>query len=232
MKMLQYLFVLSSAVASAQTIDYNKIVLPQSAQTDVNFEEKLVQLAWSNHPENRIVRKNVDIATYNRKLSRRQWYDIFNAQGNINEFNIDPSRDIQDRANFFPRYNVSARFSLGMIFSIPIENKIRTESVTIAQEEVNARMLQVRQAVLQSYNTYLMYKEIYSIQSLGLSDAESNKKVAEQAFESGEMSFDRYINSMKAFDQIKIAKIRAERDFLNAKLALESLVGVRLEDIQ
>ena len=93
-------------------------------------------------------------------------------------------------------------------------------------------MLQVRQAVLQSYNTFLMYKEIYSIQTLSLSDAESNKEVIEQAFESGEMSFDKYINSLKNFDAIKIEKLRAENDYLNAKLALESLVGVQLEDIQ
>ena len=90
----------------AQQIDYNKIVLPESIKT-ADFKEKLVQLAWLNHPDNISARNQVEVAEYNLKISRRYWLDGFKVQGNLNEFNIDPERDIANRSQFLPRYNLS-----------------------------------------------------------------------------------------------------------------------------
>lgn len=217
--------------ALGQTVDYNKIILPESVGEDIDFEERLVQLAWKNHPANDIARRNVDIAVYDLKISRREWLDIIQFQFNINEFNIDPSSDIYGRADFYPRYNFGARFNLSFLFTKVVENKQRNEQIEVAVDEMNARKLQLRQEVLQSYNFYLMYKEILGIQSLALEDAESSHQLTERAFEQGEKSFDEYMRSLEVLNRVKIQKLSSETDFLNARLALEALIGVSLDEV-
>jgi hypothetical protein len=60
--------------AQAQSIDYNKIILPDRVVTK-NFEERLVQLAWKNHPSNRVVDQNVEIAQKEKAVARWRWLD-------------------------------------------------------------------------------------------------------------------------------------------------------------
>ncbi len=96
-------------LVSAQNIDYNKVILPDNTG-DIEFSEKLVQLAWRNHPDNRNVIEQKEIAELNYKLSKREWLGNFRLSANLNEFNIDPSRDITGRSQFFPRYNLSYHF--------------------------------------------------------------------------------------------------------------------------
>ena len=224
-------FLFISVCVLGQEIDYNKIILPRTAGENIDFEERLVQLAWLNHPENSIARRQVEIATQDLKMSNRDWLDIFHVQFNIHEFNINPATDVMDRASFYPRYNVGARIPLGYPFINAAERKKRNEMVEVTKDELNAQKLRVRQEVLQSYNNYLMYKEIFSIQSLALDDAENSHLLIEGAFEKGEESFNRYITSLNILNRIKIAKIDAENDFQNAKLAVEALIGLSLEEV-
>jgi hypothetical protein len=46
------LLLTSSITAFAQSVDYSKIVTPDSVEP-ANFEERLVRLAWQNYPLNR-----------------------------------------------------------------------------------------------------------------------------------------------------------------------------------
>src|SRR5690606_29645732 len=59
MKKIVFLLMLSSPLLG-QNVDYNKIILPESSQTS-EFEEKLVQLAWKNHPDNEALLREVSI---------------------------------------------------------------------------------------------------------------------------------------------------------------------------
>ncbi|GAB3342630.1 hypothetical protein GCM10027429_32470 [Marivirga atlantica] len=214
----------------AQQIDYNKIVLPESIKT-ADFKEKLVQLAWLNHPDNISARNQVEVAEYNLKISRRYWLDGFKLQGNLNEFNIDPERDIANRSQFLPRYNLSLTLPLGQLFYNPIENKQSAVKVTIAENDKKATMLALRKNVLAAYNDYLMYEEIFKIQSLALSDAETNHAIVEEAFKLGEETYDKYTLSLNNINQRRIAKLQAQNDMKNAKLAVEQFIGRKLEEV-
>ena len=50
---------LAPACVVAQSIDYNKIIVTEQV-TAISFEEKLVQLAWRNHPSNKVVTQKVE----------------------------------------------------------------------------------------------------------------------------------------------------------------------------
>src|SRR6187549_1765714 len=95
-------FLVISVPVFGQTADYNKIVLPDYTKT-VDFAEKLVQIAWRNHPNNETVRRNVDIATIDVRTSTTAWLDIITLRGNLNEFTINPQADLYGRGAYYPR---------------------------------------------------------------------------------------------------------------------------------
>jgi outer membrane protein TolC len=225
------LFLLISAPAWAQSVDYNKIILPDQAKA-VDFGEKLVQVAWRNHPSNEIYRREVNVAEFDVRQSTTAWLDLVRFTGNLNEFTINPEADPFNRGAFYPRYNVSFSMSLGQFFSIPYNTKRNKERVIIAQSNVNAQKLAVRNSVLKAYNLYLMLEKAYKVQSQLLMDNETSHKLIEQRFKNGETTFETYSLSLNNFSQLTISNMEAEMNYKNAKLDLEQLIGTRLEDVR
>src|SRR5690606_1618627 len=105
-----------------QSIDYNKIILPDHVQSP-DFAEKLVQLAWQNNPLNEVLRKEIKAGEYQVKRNAGDWLDIIQLQGNLNEFTIKGEEN-SNRAAFYPRYNIRAAISLGMFVTVPLTTKI------------------------------------------------------------------------------------------------------------
>ena len=145
------IFLLISVPLFGQNIDYNKIILPEGSQSS-DFEEKLVQLAWRNHPSNEVLRREVNIASYNVKQSNVAWLENIRVSGNVNEFTLNKQADTYGRADFFPLYNVGASISLGAFITIPYNIKKNREALVISTETVNAQKLLVRNNVLKLYN--------------------------------------------------------------------------------
>ena len=230
MKIVFLLLVISTPLLG-QNVDYNKIILPESSQA-AEFEEKLVQLAWRNHPSNEAVRRQVNIAEVNVKQSTASWLDNITITGNLNEFTINKAADPFGRAAFFPKYNIGASVSLGTFFSTPYNIRKSKEERVIAQANVNAQKLAVRNQVLKLYNEYLMRERVFKLQSQALLDTETSHKLEEQRFRRGDITFDLYSTSLGAYNEALRAQLEAERDFKNAKLDLEQMIGMRLEDVR
>ncbi len=225
------LFLLISAPLLGQNIDYNKIILPESSRAS-EFEEKLVQLAWRNHPSNEALRREVNIAGYNVKQNNASWLENIRITGNMNEFTINKASDPFGRAAFYPKYNFGASVSLGTFFTIPYNIKKSKEMLIVAQANVNTQKLTVRNEVLKLYNEYLMRERIYKLQSQALLDNETSHKLEEQRFRRGEITFDIYSQSLAAYNEAMVLQLESERDFKNAKLDLEEWIGMRLEDVR
>jgi outer membrane protein TolC len=225
------LFLLISAPAFGQNVDYNKIILPQSSQS-LEFEEKLIQLAWRNHPGNEVLRRQVNIAAYDVKQSHTAWLDNIHITGNLNEFTLNKRTDTFNRGDFYPKYNFGATISLGTFFNVPYTIKKNKEALIISQANLNAQKLEVRNEVLKLHNEYVMRERIFRVQSQALLDTETSHKLAEQRFKRGEITFDMYAISLTAYNDTMIAQLQSERDFKNAKLDLEQWIGMRLEDVR
>lgn len=222
------LLVLGWDASQAQNVDYNKIILPDRVQSQ-DFGEKLVQLAWKNHPKNEILKRELLIAQYQVGRSAADWMDLITIQGNLNEINIkgaDPNFPV-----FFPRYNFGLIIPLGVFVSNPNETKQNKQRLLIAQDEINAQKLEIRRVVLKAYNEYMMRERIFKIQSQQFSDIESNFKLVEQRFKNGEITFELYTASQTDLNRASILLLESDRDYKNAKLDLEQLIGVRLEDV-
>lgn len=230
MKNIIWAILFISSCAFAQDRE-DQIESLRGVQT-ADFGEKLVKLAWLHNPEAEVAEHTVKMEEYDVKIANSQWLDIFSVQGNLNEFNIDESQDQFNRSDFFPRYNVAARVSLGMFISIPATMKRNREEVKIARAQKEGLKQALRSQVLQLYYNFLMYDKIYSLQSKLLLGAESSQDLNEEKFTGGEISFEEYNASQEAYNQKQIAFYQAEAAYKNAKVQLEELIGMRLEEVQ
>ncbi|MBT1702591.1 TolC family protein [Chryseosolibacter indicus] len=224
-------FLLISTTVFAQNVDYNKIILPSGVQTD-DFAEKLVQIAWRNHPTNEIFRREVNIADIEVNKSKVQWLDLVRFSSNLNEFVLNPGADQLSRSAFYPKYNVNGSISIATFFTIPYNTKQSKERLMITQAQVNAQKLQVRNSVMRAYNNYVLREKIFRIQSQLALDNETSHKLLEQKFKNGEITFETYSASLGAFSQMTLNQLTAERDYKDAKLDLEQLIGMKLEDVR
>ena len=228
--MLILLLVISTPLL-AQNVDYNKIILPEGSQGS-EFEERLVQLAWRNHPSNEAVRREVNVASYDVKLSNASWLENIRITGNMNEFTINKAADPFGRAAFFPKYNIGASISLGTFLTTPYTIKKSKEILVISQANVNTQKLAVRNTVLKLYNEFQMRERIYKLHSQALLDNETSHKLSEQRFRRGEITFETYSLSLSSYNDVMVAQLQSERDYKNAKLDLEQWIGMRLEDVR
>jgi outer membrane protein TolC len=230
LKKLPLAFLLLPTLAGAQKIDYNTIILPSGAK-EIQFSEKLVQLAWTNNPENQILKHQLNIAEYSEKVVKRNFLTQISGTGNINEFNIDPPKTTNSQPIFFPRYNFGATISLGNLFVDPIRAKRAKEETAIAIQNINSRKLSVRAEVLRKYQVYLTSKELLKVQTDALEDASATFSLIEQKFKNGEATIVDFNAALENLNARKIQKITADGDFFIAKIGVEELIGVKLEEV-
>ena len=230
MKILVLFLVLTTPLLG-QNVDYNKIILPEGSQAS-EFEEKLVQLAWRNHPSNEALRREVNIASYDVRIANASWLENVRITANVNEFTLNKASDPFGRAAFYPRYNIGASITLGTFLVTPYTIKKNREIAMISQSNVNTQKLAVRNTVLKLYNDFLMLERIYKLHSQALLDNETSHKLAEQRFRRGEITFETYSLSLTTYNDGMVQQLQAERDYKNAKLDLEQWIGMRLEDVR
>src|SRR5690606_6563626 len=176
--------------------------------------------------------REVTASEYEVKKAAGSWLDIISLTGNLNEFNLNPSADDNNRANFYPKYNVGARISLGMFVNIPYQTKIDRQRVAIAESQLDARKLEIRNVVMKTYNDYVLKEKIYKIQAQVFSDVENSHKLVEEKFKTGETTFEAYSASQANYNRASIVLLQAETDYKNTKLDLEKLIGLNLEDVR
>ena len=230
-RFLFLLLVCSSQLLWAQRVDYNTIILPSSA-SDISFEEKLVRLAWQNNPENKILNHQVNISRLEVTRDKWSWLDKFGVSGNLNEFVLNQDPEFDDRANFFPRYNIFGNLSVGTFVTIPTNVKIRKQELLIAESNINRQKLTIRAEVLRRYQFYLMNKELLKIQTEATEDAFTAFSLVEQNFKNGESTLEEYSTALNVYNDQMGRKITSESNFAIAKINIEELIGVKLEEVQ
>lgn len=232
MKKIVLCLLLVSNSLFAQKTDYNKIILPAGVISE-DVGEKLVQIAWQNYPQNEVAQRRVKIASYEVTQAKMQWLDIFNAQGNLNEYSINrDNNNIGGGFNAFPRYNFGASITLGMFGDIPAEVKKRKEMLKITEAEVNMQKMAVRGEVLRRYQNYLLHQELLENQAKMTENVFSSYSLAEQRFRNGEITLQDYNASLDKYNTERINLVRAETELELAKITLEEMLGVPIESVK
>lgn len=228
-------FVFACTSTVAQNIDYNKIILPEGAVV-LDLEEKLVQLAWRNNPQVKIAGAAVSDAREQAIAIRNNWSNTIGVTGNMNEFNVKSLTNSASTtglgAAFFPRYNFYLNLPLSLIAQTPHLRKAAQARTASAEQEVNLLKLEIRNKVLKLYKDYKLAEKIYQIRQEDFADEESNFKLTEEKFKSQQVAMEDYLRAHRVLSEVKIAREVAETNLQKAKLDVEQIIGVKLDDVR
>lgn len=224
------LLVLASCLAKAQSVDYNKIIVTNQISA-ISFEEKLVQLAWSNHPSNKVVAQKVQLAQTQRAQARWSWLDDIYLEGNYNEFTGDQEIDALARS-FYPRYNIGIRLPLSTFAQTPLSAKLASERLSISEYDVNAKKLEVRENVLLAVERLKERFKIIKLRERIQEDYFLMFQSTEKKFRAGEVSLEIYRSTSQAYYLKEEEIIQARSNFNQQRIALEAMIGVELKDIE
>ncbi len=213
----------------SQEIDYNKIILPNELSDQLEITERLVQIAWNNHPSSKVLEHESNISDYEIRKARSNWLDNIRISGNLNEFTISPP---EDQVLFIPRYNFSVSFTLYSLISSPADTKIAKEKKVISELNINQYKLQIRKEVLTRYQNFKMYENLFTIQNEITEGFYSKYLLAEQKFKDQEIPLEEYNLTLTEYNESLKAKIEAENAYLTSKYNLEELLGINIEDIE
>jgi outer membrane protein TolC len=227
--LITYLALLITVNVFAQKIDYNKIILPSSVK-DVSIEERLVQIAWDNHPSVNIAENNEFIAEKRLIREKSGWLELIRIQGNLNEFTIDPD-PANPRSTFFPRYNFGITFTLGTFSTIPLDVKMARASLKNQEETINGLKLQIRAQVLSKYYDYKANLDMFNMQKQSLAETEAQYKLVETKFRNGETMITEFNAAKDRYDAQRLKLITIENSYMQSKINLEEVIGMSLEGI-
>lgn len=214
---------------NAQRVDYREIILPSRADS-ISFEEKLVQLAWQNYPENKIAETQAFVAKKELHLERWSFLDNARFNYNVNEGNLNPQ--LVNNNFFYPRYNIGFTVFLSDFTRIPFKTKIAKKKMEIAEEEIKQQKLKIRAEVLKRYNTYLLKVELYKLFTRIAESVNANYLLVSKKFEDGEVTLEEFNESESHYTTSIQNKLTAETEMKIAKIELEELIGMKLEEVE
>ena len=229
-KELLLIAALAPASVMAQSIDYNKIIVTEQV-TAISFEEKLVQMAWRNHPGNKVVTQKVEQAQTLRSKARWSWLNDIFIQGNYNEFTGKEEVDAVARA-IYPQYNVGIRLPLGTFVQTPLSAKAANDEVLMSEYNVNATKLQVRQDVMLGIERLKERFKIVKLRERIQEDYFLMFQSTEKKFKAGEVTLEAYRGTSQAYYLKEEEIIQARSAFNQQRIELEAMVGVELKDVE
>jgi len=226
--------------AFSQKPNYNEIILPQQADSQIvsamglsPYEEKLVQLAWQNYPASEIYTSKVNIAQKKVSLQRFSWTEDIKASFNFNQRNIASGLGTKDELNnnYYPWYNFGVGFSLGTFVHTPLKTSIAKEELNIANAYLNQQKLSIRAEVLKRYKEYQLMVELLKIRTQAQDDAYATHQLITRDFEKGAATLEEFINSAAAYNTAVESKLISNKNVLESKISLEELIGVKLGEV-
>jgi outer membrane protein TolC len=212
-------------------IDYNTIVAPEGQRT-ASFEDYLVQLAYLNSPETKILEYEKTIEQKEVDLQRYEWQDDLKFGFNINEVSLSNviDKDKSDNLVLYPLYQLSASVSLGSFTNNKRKRSIAEVDVLIKDMENNQHKMKIRAETLSRYRKLLLSIESLKMRSKAEEDTRNTYQVAQQRFKNADLEMEDMLRASEAFTNAQEKRIIAETDIQLAIIALEEMIGIKWEN--
>lgn len=197
----------------------------------VNVEALLVAVAWKNSSIKKIGELNIATAEKETVKAKFSWLNHLSASGNLNEITLNRSQNANIIGNQFPRYNFGLFLNLGMFVNNPMDIKISKLDQEKQMEQLRSDKNALKAEVLRRYQNYRMNQEFLKIAIENLSDSQMKFSTNEISFETGNLSLNEYNASKADLNAAKLKRIQTESEYLIAKINLEEILGITLEEI-
>lgn len=217
-----FIVVLFALQASAQT----------SIMGDVNYPtlEKYITLAKQNYPKNKITAAQMAAVKTGIPIAQVSYLDIFQAS-----YYYRPNdRQVLNLNNPYSvnGWQLSLNFNLGLYLQKPFMVKKAKAEYRVSQLQNEDMMLTTESEVKRRYFAYLQSVSQLKIRTQSAQDSKNISETSRHKFERGELSLDLYNASRMMVSSTATDQIQAEVNYLNAKDALEEIIGQKLSDVK
>lgn len=228
---INFVLLFSPLLAFGQ-IDYNQIVAPEGTRP-TSFEDYLVQLAWMNSPQTKILEYEKSKEQKEVEIQKQDWMDDVHFGFNINEVslaNVLESKEKKaDNLVLYPLYQLSATVSLGTFTTNKKKKEFEQYDVLIAEMEGNQHKLAIRAETLSRYRKLLLAIETLKLRTKAEEDARNTYQIAQQRFKNAELDMEEMLRASESFNNAQEKRLSAETEIQLAILQLEEMIGIKWE---
>jgi outer membrane protein TolC len=238
MKYFLIIFFLASGFAYGQapSPSFSNTQRTDSTIRVSDIRERLVQLALQN-PSYEVADHNVNIAHYQIKMAKNMPLGLLTAQANVNEYTLFPPTQVVNGEEvtlpqYYPKYNFGLSIPFDIFSRTKNSTKIAKENYYIATAQKNDRFRQIKAEVLTRYEDYLMAKQMVEFQSQITQSEYGAYKRTEKDYQDNLIKLDEVDKAYKNWVSEQIKNITLQRNLNVAKLEIERLIGVKIEDVE
>lgn len=192
---------------------------------DDEIKARLIKLATAN-PQVAVDNANVEIALLNRKKASTSWLSSLSVGGNVNEFVINNS----PAANFFPKYNFGVAVPFDIFAKTSNEKRVGDENIKIARALKIQNENALKSEVLSRYETFKEQKDLLTLQNITIANNLSDYQAAQKNFSDGVITIEDLNKYYQVYVAEKIKIISTTKDFNIARIRLEELIGIPIEN--
>ncbi|MCF8247000.1 MAG: TolC family protein [Saprospiraceae bacterium] len=226
---ISFLLFLAPLSASAQ-FDYNQIVLPEG-QRPTSFEDYLVQLAWMNSPETKILEYEKTKEEKEVDLQRMDWMNDVNFGFNINEVSLsNVLQPSPDNLVLYPLYQFSTSVSLGSFTTNKKKREIEEVDVLISEMEGNQHKMKIRAETLARYRKLLLAIETLKVRTSAEEDTRNVYQISQQRFKNADLDMEDMLRASEAYNNATEKRLAAETDIQLSIIGMEEMIGIKWEN--
>ncbi|EHQ25705.1 TolC family protein [Mucilaginibacter paludis] len=226
------LFLLPAAQGFAQESIMNDISYP--------FLQKLIAAAKEYYPQIKIKQEQVNAAKINYNGSKSAWFDglslsyVYSPKNTLSLTSTSTTTSGSGTSNpsLFSGYQVSVSVNVGSFIKNPFNTKVAKANYNIALLEQQAFNGNIETEVTKLYLTYIQQIASLRLRTKTAQDIGSLLEQSRRDFEKGDETIENYTKATTSFSDINQLKIDAEVAVLNAKVALEEIIGKKLEEVK
>jgi outer membrane protein TolC len=172
--------------------------------------------------------KLTEASKYEWRATRMDYLNNLRASFNLNELNIKGSSNGENV--FYPRYNFSMVLPVGMFFT---NGKTTKKTKAIYESNVAQKTMVLedqKEQIETAYQDYQMQRMLLALQETIVQDESAVYSQLEQKFSANSITIDEFSAGSKRYNVEVAQRITLIRDRNVAKIKLEKLIGMDLED--
>jgi outer membrane protein TolC len=224
---LAFLFFSQVSVAQKQQVYYYSDTVRAR-----DIRERLVQLAMQG-PAYEISDHAEQIAVYNIRIAKSAYLGLFSAQGNINEYSINPpSNGGVLVPQYYPKYNFSVNVPFDIFTRTPNNIKIAKENYYETTAAKNLKFREIKADILTKYENYLLARQLVELQGKVTQAEYATVKRAESDFGENLIKLDDVERVQKSYIFEQSKSLTLQKDLNLTKIEIEKVIGVRIEEVE
>lgn len=191
------------------------------------YIEKLIAVAKENYPRIKSLNSRITIAESAANSAKLGWFSPLSLS-----YVYSPSNTLNiTNPTFFSGYQIGFSLNLSSLLQTPSTIKQAKEGVKISKNDMDEYLLTLSTEVKTRYFNYLLAIKALKISAQSNLDAQNSLTLMKYKYEKGEADFESYNNATTQYASSTKTKLDSEVALLVAKVSLEELLGIRLEEV-